>query len=79
MTISPAVLIQYKNVTDRQTDIGQQKRPQLRIALDGKNLSKILMKYFGQLECVTSNKLLYFGGDLDPDVDPGILDIYTIP
>ena len=36
------------------------------------------MKYFGQLECVTSNKLLYFGGDLDPDVDPGILDIYTI-
>jgi len=37
-----------------------------------KNCRGILMKYFGRVECATSNKRLDFRGDPDHDVNPGI-------
>ena len=40
LTISSAVWIQYRNVTDGRTDTGRQQRPLLRIASRGKNSSQ---------------------------------------
>lgn len=38
-----------------------------------KNRRRILIKCFGMVECVTSNKQLHFGGDPDHDADTGSL------